>query len=51
MGKHQTDECEEIQAECDFKSIGCDYNEVCFNHLYIVCYLSNNSCCKRGEKV
>ena len=28
MGKHQSDECEEIEVECDFKSIGCDYTEV-----------------------
>ena len=28
MSKHHTDECEEIQVECDFKSIGCDYSEV-----------------------
>ena len=28
MGKHHTEECEEIQVECDFKSIGCDYTKV-----------------------
>lgn len=28
MNKHQAEDCEEIQLECDFKSIGCDYTEV-----------------------
>jgi hypothetical protein len=28
MRKHQTEECEEIDVECDFKSIGCDYTKV-----------------------
>ena len=28
MRKHQTEECEEIHVECDFKSIGCDYTKV-----------------------
>jgi hypothetical protein len=28
MRNHQTEECEEIDVECDFKSIGCDYTKV-----------------------
>ncbi|CAB4044037.1 TNF receptor-associated factor 3-like, partial [Paramuricea clavata] len=27
MRRHQTEECEEIDVECDFKSIGCDYTK------------------------
>ncbi len=28
MRKHQTEDCEEIEMECDFKSVGCDFTKV-----------------------
>ena len=37
MSKHQADECEEIELECDFKSIGCDHTEVlCIEIIHVL---------------